>query len=93
MNKSIIKLKYISLAQHKVNSTGCTYSLSFDAKIRLKAGFDISGLQVNLQVILKAMKKNELILPDVGSSRYISGDPDERWDNDELRLLARGKSL
>jgi hypothetical protein len=51
---------------------------------RLKAGFDISGYPSQVQVILSALKKYGLILADNGSDWYISGVPDERWDNDQL---------
>jgi hypothetical protein len=33
------------------------------------------------------MKKYGLILADIGSNLYITGAPDERWNNDELRQL------
>jgi len=39
------------------------------------------------QVILAAMKKYGLILADNGSSMYISGAPDDRWDNNDLHNL------
>ena len=55
------------------------------AQLRLKKDFDISGFSQHNQVILQAMKKYGLILADIGSNLYISGAPDERWDNDELR--------
>ena len=54
--------------------------------LRLKADFDTSGFPEELQVILRAMKKHGLILADNGSSMFVSGVPDDRWDND---LLAR----
>jgi len=84
---SNVKPAYIYPARHKVNSKGGQYSLPFGARIRLKAGFNISGYPQNLQVILRAMKKYGLILADIGSNMYISGAPDERWNNDELRQL------
>ncbi|HUI76151.1 MAG TPA: IPT/TIG domain-containing protein [Candidatus Acidoferrum sp.] len=56
-------------------------------RLRLKASFDISGYSAANQVILKAMKKYGLILADNGSSMYISGAPDDRWNNDDLHLL------
>lgn len=92
LTKPNIKPAYISPARHKVNSSGGIYSLPFGAKIRLKAGFDISGFPAPMQVILKAMKKYGLILADVGSNMYISGAPDERWNNDELRQLGNVKA-
>lgn len=56
-------------------------------RFRLKAEFDISGFSPNVQVILRALKKYGMMLADNGSAWYISGVPDERWDNDELREL------
>ncbi|HEV8504420.1 MAG TPA: hypothetical protein VGQ53_03435 [Chitinophagaceae bacterium] len=38
------------------------------------------------------MKKNGLILADIGSNMYISGAPDERWNNDELHELLQVKA-
>jgi hypothetical protein len=86
-----IKPAYIAPARHKVNSTGGQYSLPFGARIRLKSSFDISSYPAKVQVILRAMKKYGLILADVGSNMYITGAPDERWDNDELRELGKVK--
>jgi hypothetical protein len=84
-----VKPAYISPARHKVNSTGGQYSLPFGARIRLKAGFDISGYSPTNQIILRAMKKYGLILADIGSNLYITGAPDERWNNDDLRKLGQ----
>ena len=84
-----VKPAYISPARHKVNSTGGQYSLPFGARIRLKANFDISGYSATNQIILRAMKKYGLILADIGSNLYISGAPDERWNNDDLRKLGQ----
>ena len=83
---------YISPARHKVNSSGGQYALPFGAKIRLKQNFDISSYSPGLQVILTAMKKYGLILADIGSNMYISGAPDDRWDNDELHQLGNIKA-
>jgi hypothetical protein len=56
-------------------------------RFRLKAGFDISGFSADVQVILRALKKYGMILADNGSAWYISGAPDERWNNDHLHEL------
>ena len=80
---------YIAPARHGVGSSGGQYSLPFGAKIRLKANFNISGYSANLQIILTAMKKYGLILADIGSNMYISGAPDERWNNDDLQKLGQ----
>ena len=57
------------------------------ARFRLKASFDVSGYPPAMQVILNAMKTYGIILADNGSDWYVSGAPDERWDNDMLHLL------
>lgn len=82
-----VKPAYISPARHSVNSKGGQYSLPFGAKIRLKANFDISGYSATNKIILTAMKKYGLILADIGSNMYISGAPDDRWNNDDLQKL------
>lgn len=57
------------------------------ARFRLKADYDISSFPPEMQVILQAMKTYGIMLADNGSNWYISGAPDERWDNDMLHLL------
>jgi hypothetical protein len=57
------------------------------ARFRLKADYVISGFPQEMQVILQAMKTYGIILADNGSNWYVSGAPDERWDNDMLHLL------
>jgi hypothetical protein len=89
---SNVKPGYISPATHQVNSGGGQYSIPFGAKIRLNANYDISSFSANDQVILKALKKYGLILADIGSNMYISGAPDERWNNDELQQLGKVKA-
>lgn len=56
-------------------------------RLRLKANFDISQFSAHNQVILTALKKYGVILSDNGASVYISGAPDDRWDNHDLSLL------
>jgi hypothetical protein len=89
LNSSLVKPAYIHPARHKVNSSGGQYSLPFGARIRLKASFNISGFSATNQIILKAMKKYGLILADIGSNLYVSGAPDQRWNNDDLRKLGQ----
>jgi hypothetical protein len=54
------------------------------ARLRLKAGKDISGYPASVQKIFQAMKTYGLILADNGSDMYIQGTYDTRWDNDVL---------
>lgn len=56
-------------------------------RFRLRADFDLSPFDPQVQVILRAMQRYGIILADNGSPWYISGVPDERWDNDVLHQL------
>ena len=56
-------------------------------RFRLRAGFDTSGYSHDARVILEALKKYGMMLADNGSPWYISGAPDEQWDNDVLHEL------
>jgi hypothetical protein len=56
-------------------------------RFRLKASFDISGFSPQVRVILRAFKEYGIVLADNGSSWYVSGAPDSRWNNDVLHEL------
>ncbi len=89
LSSSNVKPAYIFPARHKVNSSGGLYSLPFGARIRLRADFDVSSFSSTNKIILNAIKRYGLILADIGSNMYISGAPDERWNNDDLRQLVQ----
>lgn len=57
------------------------------ARFRLRADYDISGFDPKMQVILQAMKTYGIIVADNGSDWYVSGAPDNRWNNDLLHTL------
>lgn len=78
---------YVWPARHDASSNTSQAVPPMGARLRLKASFDISGYSPRNQVILKALKTYGLILADNGSSWYVSGAPDERWDNDDLQRL------
>jgi hypothetical protein len=54
------------------------------ARLRLKAGRDLSGFTPEVQRIFRAMKRYGLIVADNGSDMYIGGTMDARWNNDVL---------
>jgi hypothetical protein len=71
-------------ARHYASSlTGLNYP-PMGQRFRLKAGFDISRFSPEVQVILRALKRYGMILADNGSSWYLSGAPDPRWNNNIL---------
>jgi hypothetical protein len=80
---------YIWPARHLTSGTAgvLTSTPPMGARFRLKASYDISGFTPEMQIILQAMKTYGIILADNGSDWYISGAPDERWDNDMLHTL------
>lgn len=78
---------YIWPARHEAsNLPGANYP-PMGLRLRLKASVDISAYAPEVQVILQAFKTYGIILADNGSPWYISGVPDERWQNDVLREL------
>jgi hypothetical protein len=56
-------------------------------RLRLHADFDISGFSAQNQVILTALKTYGMIMADNGSALYISGDPNNSWNNTDLHAL------
>lgn len=58
-------------------------------RLRLRSNFDESSFPADCQIILRCLKKYGMFLADNGSSWFISGEPDERWNNDTLHQLSR----
>jgi hypothetical protein len=75
---------YVWPARHYASSLTATKYPPMGQRFRLKSDFDISPFSTEVQVILRALKKYGMILADNGSSWYLSGVPDDRWDNDAL---------
>lgn len=79
--------EYIWPARHYASSlTGSQYP-PMGARFRLKQSFNVSGFHPQVQVILRAMKRYGIVLADNGSAWYLSGAPDDRWNNDTLRQI------
>ncbi|MEW7292493.1 hypothetical protein [Aquimarina sp. 2304DJ70-9] len=87
ITRSKIYEGYILPARHLVSGETRDELLPFGGRLRLKADYDISSFSDTNQIILRAMKKYGLILADVGSDMFISGAPNDNWDNDDLRNL------
>ncbi len=78
---------YVWPARHYASSlTGSQYP-PMGLRVRMRADFDISGFSSTNQIILRALKKYGMILADNGSAWYITGAPDDRWNNDDLHNL------
>ena len=78
---------YVWPARHYASElTGSQYP-PLGQRFRLRADFDIAGFSPEVQVILQALKQYGMFLADNGSAWYLSGVPDERWDNEVLHEL------
>jgi hypothetical protein len=79
--------EYIWPARHYASSLTDPQVPPMGQRFRLRADFDVSGFSPEVQVILRALKTYGMFLADNGSPWYISGVPDERWNNDALHEL------
>ena len=78
---------YLWPARHEASSSIDSTRPPMGQRFRLKAGFAISSFSAANQVILTALKTYGMFVADNGSAWYLSGAPDERWDNDDLHDL------
>ena len=78
---------YLWPARHYASSLTGTQYPPMGLRFRLKASFDITSFSSTNRIILTALKKYGMIIADNGSSWFVSGTPDDRWDNDDLHNL------
>ena len=78
---------FVPPASHWASNSSNQYAPPMGMRLRLKSSFNVSGFSTANQVILNALKKYGLILADNGSSMYLSGATDDRWDNSDLHNL------
>jgi hypothetical protein len=92
--KSLVSASYTLPARHLVNGSNNNAStpVPMGIRLRLKNSFDISTYSATNKIILQAMKTYGIMLADIGSSFYITGAPDDRWDNDDLQHLGNVKA-
>src|SRR5580692_4778731 len=78
---------FVPPASHWASTTSNANAAPMGMRMRLKASFNISGFSPTNQVILTALQHYGMIMADNGSNMYVSGAPDDRWDNDDLHNL------
>jgi hypothetical protein len=78
---------YIHPATHFASSNTDSNLPPMGLRLRLKADFDISTFSTEVQVILTALKTYGMFVADNGSNWYLSGSPNESWDDDALHEL------
>jgi len=80
---------YLWPARHFASSITDPAYPPMGARFRLRDDVDLSLFSPAARVIIVAMQRYGLILADNGLSWYITGAPDENWDNDILHELDR----
>ena len=78
---------YIWPARHYASSVTVPTYPPMGQTLRLKSSFDTSAYPYQARIGLNALKKYGMILADNGAPWYITGVPDEHWDNDALHTL------
>ena len=76
-------------ARHHASSLTDANVPPMGMRVRLKASFDVRPFPPHARVILTALKRYGMMVADNGSDWFISGAPDRRWSNEQLRTLRR----
>ena len=80
---------YILPATHAASSSSDANLPPMGLRLRLRADFDTSGYSGEARVILEGLKRYGMIVADNGSSWFITGAADPRWNDDDLNQLKR----
>ncbi len=80
---------YVYPARHFASSATDPDLPPMGLRVRLKASFPTSGYPRQARIVLEALKRYGMIVADNGSDWFISGAPDRRWSNEQLRTLRR----
>ncbi len=76
---------YVPPANHWASSSTSVNLPPMGMRVRLKASFVIpSEFSAETKTILRALQKYGMMVADNGSNWFISGTPDERWNNNKL---------
>ncbi len=81
---------YVWPARHQASSLTGTQYPPMGQRFRLRADYaetKTPPFSAHALTIIRALKKYGMMLADNGSAWYISGAPDDRWDNDVLHQL------
>ena len=79
---------YVWPARHQASSHTDPTLPPMGLRVRLKANIDISSFSPTNQVILTALRHYGMLVADNGSNWYLSGAPDDHWNNDDLAQLS-----
>jgi hypothetical protein len=78
---------FILPATHYASSSDDPNLPPMGLRLRLSADYDISGFTGQARVVLEALQRYGMIVADNGTSWFISGATDSRWNDDDLNQL------
>jgi hypothetical protein len=78
---------WVHPASHCAGSTSSPSAPPMGLRLRLSAGYDISGITGPAHAIAAALKQYGVIIADNGSNWFISGTSDRRWSDENLDQL------
>jgi hypothetical protein len=79
---------FIHPATH-LGTSGAANDPPMGLRLRLRADFDVSPYHGAALIVLRALKRYGMFVADTGTSWYISGTTDTRWDDTDLDQLKR----
>ncbi|MBI3410125.1 MAG: hypothetical protein HY040_17420 [Planctomycetes bacterium] len=82
---------YVAPATHFASRHADENLAPMGMRVRLKTDFNMAGYPAEAQVILKALQHYGMIVADNGGDWFLSGAPDPRWNDDNLRALKKVK--
>jgi hypothetical protein len=86
-----IRHGYVWPARHQASRDTGENLPPYGARLRLRADFDVMRFPPADRVILTALQRYGMILADGGRGIFISGSPDDRWDDADLHELGQVK--
>jgi len=82
---------YVYPARHFASDLSSKSLPPMGLRLRLRAGYPVAGFPYQARVVLKALKRYGMIVADNGTSWYLTGAPDDGWDNHQLHTLGKVK--
>jgi hypothetical protein len=80
---------YIHPATHYASGSSDPDLPPMGLRLRLSADYSLAAFHGQALVILRALKRYGLVVADNGTSWYITGAPDPRWNDQDLEQLKR----
>jgi hypothetical protein len=78
---------YVPPARHQAGASDDPALPPMGLRVRLRASYPVASLPPQARIVALALQRYGMLLADNGSPWYITGAPDRRWDDDDLRAL------